>query len=108
MHKRTWESQPYVGSVPAGNILTSATILYTGSLPAKALRLFKFLNCANISVPTFFHHQSSYLQPSINSVWMRHQNLLLSSFRESNVKLQVGGDDRADSPGHSTNMALIP
>ena len=32
-----WESQPYVGKIPAGNIMISAAILYTGSLPAKAL-----------------------------------------------------------------------
>ena len=36
-YKHTWESQPYIiiGNVPAGNILTSAAILYTGSLPSK-------------------------------------------------------------------------
>ena len=36
-NKYAWESQPYVGKVPAGNILISAAILYTGLLPAKAL-----------------------------------------------------------------------
>ena len=31
-----WESQPYVGNIPAGNLYTSAAILYTGVFPAKA------------------------------------------------------------------------
>ena len=48
MHKRMWQSQPHIGNIPAGNILTSAAILYTGSLPAKALRIFTFLNCPTI------------------------------------------------------------
>ena len=95
----TWESQPYIGTVPAGNILTSAAILYTGSLPSKALCIFQTLNCATISLSTLFHHQSSYLQPAISTVWIRHQQMLLSTFKSDNMKLQVGGDGRADSPG---------
>ena len=61
---------------------------------------FKILNCASISLPTFFRHQSSYLLPAVSSVWIRHQERLLSKFKESKVNLQVGGDGRADSPGH--------
>ena len=48
-----WESQPYAGKIPAGNIMISAAILYTGSLPAKALRVFSSLNCATIIRKTF-------------------------------------------------------
>ena len=32
-NKYVWESQPYVGKIPAGNIMISAAILHTGSLP---------------------------------------------------------------------------
>ena len=99
-YTHTWDSQPYIGNIPAGNLLTSAAILYTGSFPSKAIRIFKTLNCATISLSTFFRHQSSYLQPTINSVWIRHQQKLLSTFKSNNAKLQVGGDGRADSPGH--------
>ena len=53
-NRYVWESQPYVGKIPAGNILISAAILYTGSLPAKALRVFRSLNCATITRKTFF------------------------------------------------------
>ena len=49
----------------------------------------------------FFRHQSSYLQPAISTVWIHHQQMLLSSFKRDNMKLLVGGDGRADSPGHS-------
>lgn len=29
-HHRTWNSQPMTGSIPSGNLLLSAAILYTG------------------------------------------------------------------------------
>ena len=47
--RRTWENQPYIGKIPAGNILTSAAILYSGALPSKALWMFQILNLARIS-----------------------------------------------------------
>ena len=99
--KYVWESQSFIGNIPAGNIITSAAILYAGVLPSKALRIFKILNCSMITRESFFRHQSTYLQPAIRSVWERHQEVLLSVFREKGESLVVAGDGRADSPGHS-------
>ena len=96
-----WFSQPYIGKVPAGNVLLSAAILYTGCLPAKALRMFKTLNCAAITRKTYFRHQNSYLQPAISLVWERHQRKLLSELIIEKKGLVLVGDGRADSPGHS-------
>ena len=47
MH-RTFNCNGCAGKFPAGNIMISAVILYIGSLPAKALRVFSSLNCATI------------------------------------------------------------
>lgn len=99
--RRTWESQPYIGKIPAGNILTSAAILYSGALPSKALRMFQILNLATISRKTFFRHQGQYLQPAINSVWKHSQEVLLRSLKEKGNPLVLAGDGRSDSPGHS-------
>lgn len=96
-----WESQPHIGTTPAGNILTSAAILYSGVIPAKALRIFQILNCLTISRKTFFRHQSHYLQPAVDSYWTKQQNALLDKMKDQKKKLAVGGDGRADSPGHS-------
>ena len=96
-----WESQPTIGNVPAGNICTSAAILYAGALPAQALRIFRILNCHTISSNTFFRHQKQYLQPSISTIWKSQQLALLSSLKEQETKLTLSGDGRADSPGHS-------
>ena len=49
-----WDSQPYIGKAPASNILISAAILYTGWLPAKALRMLRTLNCSTITRKNFF------------------------------------------------------
>ena len=99
--KRVWESQPYLGNIPAGNILTSAAILYTGALPSQALRIFSFLNCCTINRDSFFRHHREFLQPTIEYLWNKQQQALLSRFKESSTPLAVAGDGRADSPGHS-------
>ena len=96
-----WGSQPYIGKVPTGNILISAAILYTGCLPAKALRMLRTLNCSTITGKTFFHHQKSHLQPTISLVWERQQRKPISELMEEKQGLILGGDGKADSPGHS-------
>ena len=97
----TWESQSFIGTVPAGNILLSSALLYSGSLPSKALRMFQVLKCAAIDRTTFLCHQSKYLQPAIATTWKRDQESLLDTFKDEKKALVVAGDGRTDSPGHS-------
>lgn len=89
-----WESQPFVGKIPARNI-------YAGALPAKSLRILKILNLVTISIKTFFRHQNTYLQPATHSVWKHHQEQLLEQLKRAGKALVLAGDGRADSPGHS-------
>ena len=51
---RVWESQPYIGKIPAGNILTSAAILYSGALPSKALKMFHIFSISPRSLGRLF------------------------------------------------------
>ena len=99
-HVWTWKSQPLVKDTPAGNILLSASILFSGSSPAKVLCMLKHLNMATIKERTFYRHQKNYLQPAIVSVWTEKQSKLLTDCT-SKGPLTIGGDGRADSPGHS-------
>ena len=99
-----WDSQPFIGNIPAGNILTSAAILYSGSLPTKALRIFQILKCPSISTTTFFRHQNKYLQPVIEQTWSKYQSSLLQSISSQSWNLFLSGDGRADSPGHSAKF----
>ena len=87
--------------IPAGNILLSAAILFSGSLPSKVLRLLKIYGCASICRSTYFYHQDSFLQPSILAIWNEHQSELFKQLRREKRPLILGGDGRADSPGHS-------
>ncbi|XP_063963626.1 uncharacterized protein LOC129268390 [Lytechinus pictus] len=96
---KEWHSQPKVGNVSAGNLLLSAAILYGGASPTKVLRVLQHMNLKAITNNTFLEYQSTYLQPAIMRVYEREQRSLLRQSRGE--KLVLGGDGRADSPGHS-------
>ena len=101
---REWNSQPFVRNIPMGNLLLSSAILFSGSLPAKSLRVLEIIRCATITTRTFFSHQRHFLHLSVASVWKRRQSKLLADIREREEGLIVAGDGRADSPGHSAKF----
>ena len=81
----------------------SGAIAFSGALPTQALRIFQYMNCAAITDWTFFHHQKNFLHPAISLVWVRHQSFLLEKLKEGKL-LIIGGDGRADSPGHTAKF----
>jgi hypothetical protein len=99
--KKTWYSQPFLGNVPAGNVLLSGAILFAGALPGKVLRVFKHFRLASICTSTFMAHQRQYLQPTIARVYLQNQRALLAQLKSRTSPIVLGGDGRADSPGHS-------
>ena len=99
-----WDSQPFIDSIPSGNLHLTSAIICSGSLPTKSLRLLKFMNCATISQQTFFRHQSKLLQPAISRVWERERTSNLEQLKSTEGSIKVIGDGRADSPGHSAKF----
>ncbi|XP_071498945.1 uncharacterized protein [Diadema antillarum] len=97
---REWQSQPKIGNLMAGNLLLSAAILFGGGSPTKILRVLQHMNLRVITVQTFMDHQRDYLQPAIIRVAKEEQRKLLEDVRDGEP-LVLGGDGRADSPGHS-------
>lgn len=95
-----WCSQPYLSSIPAGNLGLSAGILFSGALAAKVLRVLQCMGVAIITQRTFSSHQSSILFPSVARVWDKHQRDYVRMAEERGKPLVLGGDGRADSPGH--------
>lgn len=95
-----WKSQPYINDYPAGNVLLSAAILFSGSLTSKVLRVFKHMRLWGIEKSTFFRHQRELLFPSIKRVWQRHQETLIGLLSARGDGIVIGGDGRADSMGH--------
>lgn len=94
-----WSSQPLLKETAAGNILLSAGILFSGSLPSKALRMLKMIGVQVFSPQTYFRHQRMYLHQAVRAVWDRQQRQLLASADPDGMLL--GGDGRCDSMGHS-------
>ena len=96
----TWNSQPFVHGVPQGNILISAAILFSGSLPLKALHVFQIMNCAAIAERLFFTSKK-YLHPAVSSIWKEQQTTMLTVLQVDQKPLVLAGDGRCDSPGFS-------
>ncbi|CAC5412780.1 unnamed protein product [Mytilus coruscus] len=97
-------SQPFVGNKPAGNLSISAGILFSGSVPSKALRMLKFMKISGISMSSYINHQKFYLYPSIGHVWHNYQNDNAYDIQQQQRSVTLGGDGRADTPGHSANF----
>ena len=106
-HERTWTSQPRIRDTPAGNILLSASILYSRATPGKVLRMMSHMRVACISDRTFYYHQNRYLEPSIVDVWGDEQSRLLTQCKAQGTSLSIGGDGRADSPGYSAKYGSM-
>ena len=100
-HQRQWTSQPRIKDTPAGNVLLSAAILFSGATPGKVIRMLSHMKVACFTNRTFYYHQKQYLQPAVVSVWETKQSALLAQCRAVGTPLTIGGDGRADSPGHS-------
>lgn len=96
-----WDSQPFIQDIPAGNILLSSAILFCGALPSKILQVMNTYHCETITKRAFFKHQKKYLAASIHTVYNKHQNQIFSEIKKYRKGLIIGGDGRADSPGHS-------
>ena len=92
-------SQPHIKDTPAGNILFS--ILNSGTTPAKILRVLTYMKIACFTDRTFYYQQKRYLGPATISLWEAKQSMLLSQCKAMGKALTIGGDGRADSPGHS-------
>ncbi|XP_069110215.1 uncharacterized protein, partial [Argopecten irradians] len=97
-----WYSQPFVGAIPSVNLAMSASILFSGAIPTKALRMFQFMNISHVSKETFMLHQKNYLFPAISFCWNSHQSRYnVQDALARGTQLVLGGDGRADTPGHS-------
>jgi hypothetical protein len=95
-HSRRWESQPKVNGIPAGNLLLSAGILFSGCCATKFLRVLNFLNIMTITLSTFFDHQRKIIWPAIETTWHLYNSILLKVIKDRGGKVVVAGDGRAD------------
>ncbi|CAG2243279.1 unnamed protein product [Mytilus edulis] len=74
------------------------------SVPSKALRMLKFMNISGISMSSYINHQKFYLYPAIGHVWHNYQNDYANDIQQQQRSVTLGGDGRADTPGHSAKF----
>ncbi|KAG1660234.1 hypothetical protein GQR58_022100 [Nymphon striatum] len=99
-----WRSQPDIADTPVGNLMLSSAILFSGSCVAKTLNLMRHMGISTITEQTFYMHQRCYLQPAISSVWEDEIATIDADIKAEGGVINVAGDGRADSPGHSANF----
>jgi hypothetical protein len=97
---RCWSSQPMIGQLPAGNIHLSAAILFTGGSFSKVEKVLTALKVKCFTSATFYQHARTFLQPTILTLWRNSQTELLKHLEQRTGEVIIGGDMRADSPGH--------
>ncbi|XP_050413509.1 uncharacterized protein LOC126827971 [Patella vulgata] len=97
-HSCTWNSQPYIRKMPAGNLLIAAALLYAGCSYAKMEEFADLLNLEFFGHSTYYKIQTD-LFTIINEAWTK-ERLSVENELVGRV-LCVSGDGRCDSPGFS-------
>jgi hypothetical protein len=100
VYTRKWNSQPMIMSIPAGNLQLSAAIYFSGASFVKMEQVLTALRLQSISSSTYYAHAKKYLQPTILSMWADRQGEILKEICDNKGHIAIGGDMRADSPGH--------
>ena len=59
------------------------------------------LNLQIVSKATFYKVQDKYVIPVVHNSWHNHQKQVLKDIKNQKTPLNVAGDGRCDSPGHS-------
>ena len=95
----TWSSQPILGKMPAGNLLTIAAILFCGQTYTHISQMANFLNLKFLSHTAFHSIQRQFVMPLIMYTWSTLQDALLQNLKGSGKLLRLAGDGRCDSPG---------
>ncbi|KAG1926112.1 hypothetical protein F2P79_025081 [Pimephales promelas] len=103
-YSRKWNSQPVLGgSTPAGNLHISAAVYLCGASFCKFEKICSTMNLQLFKYDTFRRHSRLYIEPAIVHKWTHWRNETLERLSERE-RVIVGGDMRADSPGHSAKF----
>lgn len=100
-HANIWNSQPVIKGVPVGNLLIPAAVLHSGNTYTHLNSFATILNLKFVSEKHFYRTQGKYLFQVVNTCWKEQQKEILSNLKLEKA-INVCGDGRYDSPGHST------
>lgn len=100
-HSSKWDSQPLINAMPAGNLILSAAILFSGNTYSSISSFSSFCGMSLLSETKFYDIQKLYLWPIINNAWEKiHRKSAIDEVKKSGP-IDLCGDGRADSPGHN-------
>ncbi|XP_053315685.1 uncharacterized protein LOC128483495 [Spea bombifrons] len=94
-----WRSQPMIGTQAAGNVLSSASILFSGGNYANVAEMFKILGMPFISKSAHLINQKKFLFPVVDLYYKKEQQANIISLKGK--ALCLSGDGHCDSPGFS-------
>ena len=87
------------GNMSAGNLLVSASVLFSGSTMHRFAAMADILNLQSLSESEFYRIQDACLFPIIQKAYDRHIDTVNAWLGDA--PLLLIGDGRCDSPGHS-------
>ncbi|XP_070412113.1 uncharacterized protein [Nothobranchius furzeri] len=96
---RKWNSQPLHGGTPVGNLQLSVAVYSNGGSFFKLEKIFQAMKLQMFHHFTFRRHARLYIEPAIVHAWKSAQDGMMEELNQQPAIL--GGDMRADSPGHS-------
>ena len=99
-HQTSWNSQPSVRGMSQGNLLISASILFTGNTFGRISELFNTAKVKFFSKSTYNEIQRNYLFPVINKWYISTKKVVLNELRVL-PSVDLVGDGRCDSPGYN-------
>ncbi|KAK7919092.1 hypothetical protein WMY93_010376 [Mugilogobius chulae] len=99
-YRNKWSSQPMVRNTPAGNLQLCAAVLFAGSSFRKIYQFLNAFSVQSLSEQCYHKHQAKLLFPTIHCHWKTEQEALIKE-SIAGGPVTLGGDMRADSPGHS-------
>ncbi|XP_051981457.1 uncharacterized protein LOC127642989 isoform X2 [Xyrauchen texanus] len=100
---RKWNSQPILGSTPAGNLHLSAAVYLCGASFYTVEKIFAAMHLQVFGYDTFRRHARMYIEPAIVYKWQNWQDGMLHQISQRE-KVIVVGNMRADSSGHSAKF----
>nr|XP_055071078.1 uncharacterized protein si:dkeyp-30e7.2 isoform X1 [Misgurnus anguillicaudatus] len=103
-HTGDWESCPTVRGMAENNLLSAAATLFTGATYTDIAEWAGVLNLQLPQKTTYYRIQSSYLIPVIAEEYKKQEDTIKARLICQTLDgegVQVCGDGRSDSPGHS-------
>ena len=80
-HQTCWSSQPLIKNIAAGNLLSSAAILFSGNTFSRIAQFASFLNLKFFSHTTYYNIQNKYLFPVVNKAWNEEKTSVLDAVK---------------------------